>query len=179
VGKAKQPTMNFITKTLAGLTALSSVVLPVSANSFEEHTELARAVASTGTDLLINIAACQTKDAMGWYHAAKGELVICQENATGSDMVAWTQEDLDTLRHEAHHLVQDCMDNALDGQLDSVYESPSELVKSVLTHEQVLAILKWYDEATDLRKIHELEAFSVAQMNDPLEQVADIQKYCF
>jgi hypothetical protein len=70
------------------------------------------------------------------------------------------------------------MDNALDGQLASVYESPAELVKNVLTYEQVIAILEWYDEATELRQMMELEAFSVAQMNDPIEQVADIQKYC-
>ena len=179
MGKAKQATMNFITKTLAGITALSSVVLPVSANSFEYHTELARAVASTGTDVLINVSACKTRDAHGWYHAARGQLVICQENATGSDMVAWTEEDLDTLRHEAHHLVQDCMDNALDGNLDTVYVEPAELIGTVLTKQQVLSILEWYEDAPKARQVHELEAFSVAIMNDPLEQVADIKKYCF
>ncbi len=171
--------MNFITKTLAGVTALSSIMFPVSAGVFEDHTELARAVASTGTDLLINVAACQTKDALGWYHAAKGELVICQENATGSEMVAWTAEDLDTLRHEAHHLVQDCMDNVLDGDLETVYVEPAELIGTVLTKQQVLNILDWYKDAPDTRKLMELEAFSVAIMNDPLEQVADIKKYCF
>ena len=171
--------MNFITKTLAGVTALSSIMFPVSAGVFEDHTELARAVASTGTDLLINVAACQTKDALGWYHAAKGELVICQENATGSEMVAWTAEDLDTLRHEAHHLVQDCMDNVLDGDLETVYVEPAELIGTVLTKQQVLNILDWYEDATKTRQLMELEAFSVAIMNDPLEQVADIKKYCF
>ena len=157
---------------------MSSMMFPVSAGVFEDHTELARAVASTGTDLLINVAACQTKDAHGWYHAARGEMVICQENATGSEMVAWTAEDLDTLRHEAHHLVQDCMDNVLDGDLETVYVEPAELIGTVLTKQQVLNILDWYEEATKTRQLMELEAFSVAMMNDPLEQVSDIQRYC-
>ena len=171
--------MNLLNKAVTGLVAAVAVGSPVVAGTFEDHTELARAVASTGTDLLINVAACQTKDALGWYHAAKGELVICQENATGSEMVAWTAEDLDTLRHEAHHLVQDCMDNVLDGDLETVYVEPAELIGTVLTKQQVLNILDWYEEATKTRQLMELEAFSVAIMNDPLEQVADIKKYCF
>ena len=171
--------MNFITKTLAGVTALSSIMMPVSAGTFEEHTELARAVASTGTDVLINISACKVKDSYGWYHPTRGELVICQENATGSEMVAWSDEDLDTLRHEAHHVVQDCMDNALDGVLETVYVEPAELIATVLTKDQIEGILTAYNEATNHRQLMELEAFSVARMNDPLEQVADIKKYCF
>tara|TARA_R110002012_G_scaffold10705_4_gene48512 strand:- start:1415 stop:1930 length:516 start_codon:yes stop_codon:yes gene_type:complete len=171
--------MNFITKTLAGLAATATVCSPVMAGTFEEHTELARAVASTGVELLINVPACQTKDAYGWYDSSKSQLVICQENATGSEMVSWTAEDLDTLRHEAHHLVQDCIDNVLDGDLETVYVEPDKLIGAVLTKVQIMEILEWYEDATDTRKLMELEAFSVAIMNDPLEQVDDIQRYCF
>ena len=171
--------MSIIGKTLAGIVAASSVMVPVSAGTFEEHTQLARAVASTGVEVLINPPICQQRDAFGWYDSGRGMLVVCQENATGTTMVVWTQEDLDTLRHEAHHVVQDCMDNALDGELTSVYVAPDELVKSVLSSEQIVSILETYEEASNNRKVMELEAFSVAIMNDPLEQVADINKYCF
>lgn len=171
--------MNFITKTLTGLVAVATLGVPAVAGTFEEHTELARAVASTGVKLLINVPACRTKGAYGWYDSGKSQLVICQENATGSEMVAWTAEDLDTLRHEAHHLVQDCIDNVLDGDLEAVYVEPDKLISAVLTKVQIMEILEWYEDATDSRKLHELEAFSVAIMNDPLEQVEDIQNYCF
>ena len=171
--------MNFIGKTLAGIAAVSSVMVPVSAGTFEEHTQLARAVASTGVKVLINPPICQQRDAFGWYDSGRSMLVVCQENAKGTKMVVWTQEDLDTLRHEAHHLVQDCMDNALDGELASVYVSPDELVKAVLSNEQIVSIMKSYENASNNRKVMELEAFSVAKMNNPLEQVADINKYCF
>ena len=171
--------MNFIGKTLASIIAASSVMVPVQANTFEDHTELARAVASTGVKLLINVPACQTENSYGWYNSRKSQLVICQENATDEKMVTWTAEDLDTLRHEAHHVVQDCIDNVLDGNLDTVYVDPDQLIGTVLTKAQIIEILNWYEDATDARKIHELEAFSVAIMNDPLEQVADINKYCF
>ena len=171
--------MNFIGKALAGVTAVASVMVPVSAGTYLEHQQLSAAVMSVGVKVLINPPICQQREALGWYAPRQSMLVICQENAKGTTEVTWTQEDLDTLRHEAHHLVQDCMDNALDGQLTSVYESPAELVKNVLTYEQMIAIMEWYDDATARRQMMELEAFSVAQMNDPIEQVADIQKYCF
>jgi len=171
--------MNFIGKALAGVTAVASVMVPVQAGSYEEHTQLARAVASTGVKVLINPPICQQKDAFGWYDARNSMLVVCQENAKGTKMVVWTQEDLDTLRHEAHHVVQDCMDNALDGELESVYVSPERLVRAYLSNEQVVSILEIYEDESKDRQIHELEAFSVATMNNPLEQVDDINKYCF
>ena len=171
--------MNFIGKTVAGIIAASSVMVPVQANTFEDHTELARAVASTGVKLLINVPACQTENSYGWYNSRKSQLVICQENATDEKMVMWTAEDLDTLRHEAHHVVQDCIDNVLDGKLEAVYVEPAKLIGHVLNEEQIAEILEWYEDATDNRKLMELEAFSVAIINDPLEQVADINKYCF
>ena len=162
--------MNFITKTISGLIAASSLMVPVSAGTFEDHTELARAV----------VPACYEEDSgYGWYDYRKSQLVICQENAVDEKMVSWTAEDLDTLRHEAHHIVQDCIDNALDGNLETVYVDPDKLISAVLTKVQIIEILKWYEDATDTRKLMELEAFSVAIMNDPLEQTEDIKKYCF
>jgi hypothetical protein len=70
------------------------------------------------------------------------------------------------------------MDDVLDGHLETVYVEPSKLINAVLTKHQVMTILDWYEDATDTRKLMELEAFGVAIMNDPLEQVDDIQRYC-
>ena len=74
--------------------------------------------------------------------------------------------------------VQDCMDDVLDGSLETVYMEPAELIGNVLTKNQITQILEWYDDAPSTRKLMELEAFSVAMLNDPLEQVSDIQRYC-
>ena len=172
--------MNFIGKALAGITAMASVMVPVEASTFEDHIRLAQTIEERGVDFLLNPVACGSKNALGWYHAYSRTLVVCQENATpGGPEVAWTEEDLDTLRHEAHHLVQDCMDDNLNGSLESVYQSPSKLVTSVLTKDQILTILDWYSDATDNRKLMELEAFSVAILNNPVDQISDIHRYCF
>ena len=112
----------------------------------------------------------------------KNELVVCQElrdPCPPGVQVSWTEEDLDTLRHEAHHLVQDCRDTYLNGRLDAVYTDPIGLAKSWLGERRIMGILNAYSDASDHIKVMELEAFSVAAMNDPAEQVRDIQNFCF
>ena len=168
---------------LAALAAATAFI-PTTAqarNVDNAHMELARAIVSTGVQLKINPVECKTKNAMGWYWAARNEMVICQENARGSQEVNWTAEDFDTLRHEAQHLIQDCMNGHLDGNLGSVYKDPIALAKGTLTQRQIKAIIESYAEngASEHIIIMELEAFSVAAMNDPAEQAGDIAKYCF
>jgi len=173
---------NFKALTLAAVTAAATFAAPAAKalNVDNGHIRLARAVVSTGIELKINPIECNLKAAMGWYWAAQNEMVICQERAKGgTPETYWTAEDLDTLRHEAQHLIQDCMDGARDGNLGSVYEEPINLGKRVLGTEGIARILSAYSEASDHIKVMEIEAFSVARMNDPEEQARDIAKFCF
>ena len=166
---------------LTALTALSTVAAPSAhaTNVDNNHIRLAQAIRSTGITLTVNPIACYSTAAFGWYSSSDREMVICQESAKGTYEVDWTAEDLDTLRHEAQHLVQDCMDGEIDGVLGSVYQEPITLGKQVLGEEGVQRVLEAYSEASDHIKVMEIEAFSVARMNDPLEQVADIANFCF
>ncbi len=173
---------NFKALTLAAVTAAATFAAPgaKALNVDNGHIRLARAVVSTGIELKVNPIECNLKPAMGWYWAAQNEMVICQERAKGgTPETYWTAEDLDTLRHEAQHLIQDCMDGARDGNLGSVYEEPINLGKRVLGTEGIARILSAYSEASDHIKVMEIEAFSVARMNDPEEQARDIAKFCF
>jgi len=149
----------------------------------EAHRYLRDMVQDTGIEFKVNPRECDEKAAFGWYWAARNEFVICQENRRKNfgfaHEVQWTAEDLDTLRHEAQHLIQDCMDGSRQGSLDSVYNEPIELAKEVLGHDGIASILKAYSDKSDHIKVMELEAFSVAAMNDPREQSRDIQKFCF
>ena len=179
--------MNFIQKVFSGLAVGALLSFPVEANQqyeerhFEDHIDLVKAVHSTGVLVKVNPKECgQLDNAMGWYFAAGSELVVCQENGVaGGPMVAWTDEDLDTLRHEAHHVVQDCMDTVLDGELDSVYDDPIGLAQDVIGNRGIRAIIKGYEDATEHRQVMEFEAFSVAELDDPREQIRDIQRFCF
>jgi hypothetical protein len=174
--------MNFKALTLAALTAAAAIV-PTAAeakNVDQGHMNLAQAAARTGVQIKINPAACFKGDTYGWYWAAKNELVICQERRARANVETyWTAEDLDTLRHEVQHLVQDCRDGRRNGDLDAVYTEPVALAHKVLGRDGVQNVLETYSDASDHIKVMELEAFAVAAMNDPAEQVRDIQTYCF
>ena len=177
-------------KTLTTLVTLSSLTTPVFASSnVYDHQQLWRAVESTGVSVRINESRDCDPDvtgfkAYGWYNGISRTLVVCQEDVLKSGnydqgMVPWTEEDFDTLRHEAHHLVQDCMDNRLDAELSSVYKQPVELALDVLGEHKARRVVDMYAERGEHMIVMELEAFSVAQMNDPQEQVQDINRYCF
>ena len=169
------------TITISTLTALATIAPGALAESnYLDHITLGDTVRSTGINFKINPSECWQKSAMGWYWAAQNEMVICQENKTTAGYeVRWTEEDLDTLRHEAQHLIQDCMDGSRQGALGAVYKDPIGLAKDVLGDDGVRYVVNVYSEASDHIKVMELEAFSVAAMNDPIDQSNDIQKYCF
>ena len=170
--------------TLAALTAAATFAAPAAQarNVDAAHIRLGRAVMATGIELKINPIECNFKPALGWYWAAKKEMVICQENAKGGQAETfWTEEDLDTLRHEAHHLVKDCMARGnRDGLLGAVYTRPIELGYDVLGKARSHRIAELYAEngASAHIQVMEIEAFAVAAINNPLEQVQDIQRYC-
>ena len=182
--------MNFISKVLTTAVALpltlSGFVSEAKAGQFavdSYHQSLISTVRSTGISFQVNPPQCFKDDApMGYYWAAKNEMVICQEMARSSwKETMWTAEDLDTLRHEAQHLVQDCMAGGRrDGRLGAVYTDPIGMAKSVLSSSTINWIINdGYKNESDHIKVMELEAFSVAALNDPREQVRDIHKYCF
>ena len=171
----------FTTATISALAAVATTAIPALAESnYNHHITLGNTVRSTGITFKINPAECWSKSSYGWYWAYRNEMVICQENkrAVGVE-TNWTEEDLDTLRHEAQHLIQDCMDGSRQGALSAVYKEPIELAKEILGHDNISSILESYSDSSDHIKVMELEAFSVAAMNDPLEQARDIQKFCF
>jgi hypothetical protein len=140
--------------------------------TWEDHQRLWLAIASTGTVVKINSPTCFEDDApMGYYaYNDKGnsEFVVCQENAKNSTEVDWTNEDLDTLRHEAVHLIQDCADGVrADGRLSPLGSSQEilALVDRSIGRARAQRIIEVYrsnglESASGL--MSEVEAFSAA-----------------
>jgi len=135
---------------------------------------------ATGVTIKINPADCfKQDDSYGWYWNIKNEIVVCQENATRPGVeTRWTAEDLDTLRHEVHHLVQDCRDGSLRGDLNAVYKEPVEMAVDYLGKSYAREIATLYADQGEHIVVMELEAFTVAAMNDPQEQIRDIKTFC-
>jgi hypothetical protein len=155
------------------IAALFSVLplLPAKAAT-ENDIMLANKLKSKGVVVKVNDAECwseDTKGLAGWYASYKKELVICAGDQ-------WDADDSDTLRHEAHHFVQDCFaKDRFDGWLNTVYKEPVHLAFDVLPQKTINMILKGYKEDDVFL---ELEAWSVARMNDYPEQIKDINTYC-
>lgn len=176
-------------KLLSAIAALALTVSPLAASArnmteseINTYINLIETVKKTGVTFKLNPPDCDTIEGniFGWYQAKKQELVVCQENRIkGSrQYVRWSEEDLDTLRHEAHHLVQDCVDKKLNGRLHFLYEDPASVVKQTLSSDMIKQVIGYYKDLHPYHRGLELEAFSVAAMNDPQEQIKDIQNYC-
>ena len=147
----------------------------------EAHRLLVKAIQRNGVKITINSEEC-VNGLMGFYSGKKRELGICQDNGVvNGPPVDWTQNDLDTLRHEAQHMIQDCVVGTNhDHQLSPVYNSPSSLAQVKLGAERVAKITQVYRDkgASDLVLLLEYEAFAVAYMNVPLDQAKDIKIHC-
>jgi len=181
-----------IASALTGLAAIgvasASLATPtvrgnVKEGSIEAHVLLVEAIRRNGVKVTINDEYCfHNESVMGFYSGKRRILVVCQDNAgANGQVVDWTANDLDTLRHEAQHMIQDCrVGTNHDHELAPVYNSPTALAQTELGPERVARITEAYRKrgATDLVLLLEYEAFAVAAMNVPAEQVGDIQTYC-
>ena len=108
-------------------------------------------------------------------------IMICQDNGKDAgfeNQVDWTANDLDSLRHEAHHVVQDCLDGGKgDGELGPMFEGDKlkHVVTSTLSTEKIEWIINKYDKEDHLI---ELEAFAVAQAIGPEAIANAIEELC-
>jgi hypothetical protein len=165
------------------LAALGMASPAMARSSHSAHVALSKAVQRAGIGVYVNHKICDEDNSLGMYIPKHSAVVICQENRIkGSrQVVAWTEEDYDTLRHEVHHVVQDCMDSSYNGVLGSVYKQPVEFGVSVLGESRAIRIANSYQAigASTHIQVMEIEAFAVAAQNNPAEQIQDINRYCF
>ena len=135
-------------KFIAIATAAVAAASPAAAFQMdhEAHERLWNTIQSVGVDTDLNLAGeCDSKTA-GFYRTNRrgyAQLVICQENSRpGGAQVGWTAEDYDTLRHEAQHLLQDCLVGGIgDGRYDTLFtgQKLEDFVISGLSTEKI----KW------------------------------------
>ena len=102
----------------------------------QDHIEILNTLVEMGVNVQINNPAICNRErgVAGYWMGGKRLFAVCQQtirnaklpNYTGRVVLA-TDDDLDTIRHEAHHVIQDCKDGRLDGYLDH-YFTPSNLV---------------------------------------------------
>ena len=178
--------MNIKAVIMAMVSSLTVGSLPVKATgSFEEHVHLYRTIQAQGVRIVINHKQECADGRDGSYHSRERLLVICQDMARpGQQEIDWTANDLDTLRHEAQHMVQDCAHGQMaDRYLRPYYTDRQELIQFLndsigYDNAQELMTLDSYRNAPEHVKWTEMEAFAVAAVVDP-KQIADaLTKEC-
>ena len=115
----------------------------------------------------------------GFYAGHAGLFVICQENGSEGTVTRFTAEDLNTIRHEAQHLIQDQMDGVLDGWLDNRYNTNDRFTawvnETVPSHR--IGVIMSYDEL-EIRLL-EAEAEAVAYDQSASEIAETVRQFTF
>ena len=168
---------------IAAAVATAFSMAPVQARTMSAHERLVDAVQRTGVTIYLNTQDCAGASFSGYYRSSVGRMVICQDNGIdGSNQQArWTANDLDTLRHEAHHVAQDCYASGLgDNSLGTIYVKPFAFAQQYFGTITIQNIMANYKDrgAPKHVQVLEVEAFAVAEMNNPDQQVRDLAKYC-
>ena len=173
---------------LTGLSIFAALSAPAFAQRASDpraHMNLARAVEEVGVRVIVNPAYCHKDHGegtlYGFYSGSHKVLVICPEEAElGQRDPIWTEEDYDTLRHEVVHLLQDCQDGKLDGELDAFTVDPQRVGLELLGPEAMARIQAVYlKRGKDQHIVRmEWEAFGLASLNVPEAQEAALRNEC-
>ena len=153
-------------------------------DTFDEHKVLWDSLERAGVSILLNDTNLCDNGASGMYSPAHRILVVCQDERLPltTREVEWTPNDFDTLRHEAHHVLQDCLDGFNNDTIVPLFRDDNlkEFVTTALTQRQISSIIKTYKEAgADADVIRtELEAFAVAHTVSPGTIAQSIDKTC-
>ena len=173
-------------KKLATLAAALTLLIPMAsaeAQPQDPYKRLLQAIRAAGVTVYLNPPECYKASFDGVYRSAKRTMTICQDNGiSGANYEAdWTPNDLDTFRHEAHHVAQDCISGgAANNSLETIYVDTYGFARQFFDDIVITKIVSNYRilGANNHVAVLEVEATAVAQMNDPNAQVRDITKYC-
>ena len=174
---------------LATLSALSLIPFnSVHASTFEDHVKLWKVLDEIGVTTVVNnpVHCYDSKPQFdGIYFPYAGLLVVCQDNRKpGKGQVKWTKNDLDSFRHEAHHVVQDCAAGSLfDGKAVSMF-GKKKLLKFITdsswSKKEVKNLTKRLEQlGLNEKQIYmEIEAYVVAS-SIPADAIADkLLEFC-
>jgi hypothetical protein len=174
--------MNFFLRLLgaaglaATLLAQPSRAQEISETTLAQHILLVQAAEDKGVDFVFNHPFCQRKGLQGFYD---GQVLGVCLGPTGEI----TENDLDTIRHEAHHMVQDCLgDGKADYQFEgdgSMYPNAYELaLHAGLPLDTLTRIRMAYSHLDERDFLMEVEAFYVAHAINPLQIAEAINTLC-
>ena len=138
-----------------------------------QHYALIQALNNANITVAINDSKfCSIRDPYyGAFIPSERTVVICQQDKLSFDgkVIPFNREDLDTLRHEAHHVIQDFMDGEVDGYMRIFFDQ--DVLANIIAQmpsAKVERIRQIYGQwgASEHEILLELEAFAVAAQVD-------------
>ena len=162
-------------------------------NTFEDHVQLVETLDRAGVRVYFNPAQCRPQDGLnpsGFYISQSRVMVICQDKGQyDGKTVPFSANDLDTIRHESQHVVQDCIDGIGDNSLVNMFPvvptegqlSLSQFVTgSGLSPRTLMHIFTTYTMAGANNQVIglEFEAFAVANSIGAANIKAAVQQTC-
>ena len=149
-----------------------------------DHVLIVENLSKVGVTIVINnpIHCPSSRVGGGSYYPGNAMLIVCQDNGLGDGkLVDWTSNDYNTLRHEAHHVVQDCVEGDIgDNRMGMLFDG-----------EDFLQFTKGLDEVVDYiyddqRKMgrsgdhamQEVEAYIVAEYIDAPAIAEKVIEFC-
>lgn len=189
---AERKVSNRVTGFVTGLMGATAIGLASTAgaapttNSVSDHVQLVEALENAGVTVVLNSPQFCDPNTSGLYASYQRFIVICQENAEDPYRdQGWTAYDLDTLRHEAHHVVQDCIAGGLaDNNFGNLFDGDEfeEFVRGSLTAGEIDWIITNYGSQGQEVILNELEAFATAKVIGPetiSEVITEVCKFKF
>ena len=173
--KYKQWLSGLLCATLAGSAVMAQPTYERQ-DEAQDHIELLNTLDDMGINVQINNPAICARESgtAGYWVGADKLFVLCQESIRKTQNPVYTGEvfqasddDLDTIRHEAHHVIQDCMDGEIDGDL-SLYldeENSVEFLEYYPDWKEEYITEQYRSEGASDHVIElEIEAWAVADM---------------
>ena len=179
--------MNVFSKVASSLLGATLLLSPsIKAETYEEHLTLIDTLEENGIVVVLNEPEfCNEEDIDGFYIPDANVLGVCQDNrkVISNSEVQWTSNDYDTLRHEAQHVIQDCLSGKDNGQSRLLFQDKEKFMKfvtDILTADNIENIVDTYRQrgASDEVILMELEAFSVAALDDPSVLTRGVRELC-
>ena len=85
-------------------------------------------------------------------------LVVCQDLREDETQTVWTPNDLDTIRHEAIHAIQDCLDgDKTDGEMVPLFSTYEEVIDAYGVENSMAVISNYLESYADRQADIQLE----------------------
>ena len=171
---------------LVSAVAASIIASPslASDNNHADHVLLMERLERVGVTVVVNnpIHCPPGREGGGSYSPFSALLAVCQDNGVSDGvMVKWTPNDYDTLRHEAHHVIQDCINGSIaDGRMDMLFNSNDweEFTKDLDEFVSRVYLNQIKRGMTDKVAMEEVEAYVVAEFIPAANISKKVRQFC-